>query len=189
MIATGIITRKNGKFITLGDGTSYSCWDQPVLDSVNINDNVSFTYFTKESKGNTYNNIKGGVQLLAAGVIPTAATGSVSTGGSVAHTTPPVVFGNVPIDRQRSIIRQNCVGNAISLLSVNFDGADLKTDEVLRVAGILEEYCTGDADYEAATMMSLSGEDTTLSELVTPTNSTSDVGDRFRELVEESKVA
>jgi hypothetical protein len=180
MNATGTIVKKNNKFITLDNGVGYSVWDANDLAAVNVGDTVEFVYYSKQSGDKTYNNIKGAVTVT--GSDPKAATAATSRGGSGGGGS--FDESSIPLDRQRSIIRQTCIKAAADVIDTEI-GEDVEdiAKKLIGLAERLEAYCAGDDDLAAAEAMLSNSADGAV-----PAGATPEVAEQFKKLLEEAKL-
>lgn len=124
--------RKDGRGFKFEDGNWYSSYN-PLPKDVQRGVKVRFDFAQKGQ----YKNIQGNVQVL--GGMPQAQdSGGTASGGMLP----------VSLDRQRAIIRQNALTNAVNYFA-QFT-TEPTPDDVLEVAKQFEAYTTGDADLEDA---------------------------------------
>lgn len=158
---------RDGKRIKI-DGDWYGAYDpaQAGLTSVKYGDTVSFTYTVKDTGTAVYRNIKGKVTVSGVGSSTSSSgpyDGAVPSGAAPARATAPTHydFPVGPRDRQRSIIRQNSVTNAVNLTAVILGTKDAPSNtdpseivglahHVIDIAKVFEAYSTGDLDVAEA---------------------------------------
>ncbi len=158
MRAEGVIEAltKDGKGFLI-DGQWYKCFT-PAMMKATKGDFVSFSYKQVEKDGRTYNNVSGVVSDSGNGSGPTSNTGTVSkvSGSAAAAPRDPLMLP-VLLTRERAIIRQSSLAQAVNYISSNKDAGDSIVD-VLAIAREFEAYASGDLDIETA-KLSLSMED------------------------------
>ena len=150
-VETGVVESKrmDGKAIKV-NGSWYSAYLPSELASVNRGDTVTVTW--APSKTGNFKNIKG--------VTTTAIAGVGTTNTTTVAATPPNKgkLLSVELDRDRCIIRQNALTNAVKLVA-EWAGPLVGTDEagkedyvstVIEIARAFEDYTSGDADIRAA---------------------------------------
>ena len=138
MMQTGVVEAVSTKQVNtrFGEKTAYSVkiegqWYGNGFKSPGV-DKGQQVQFDYKMQGN-YKNITS--------IVPTGAASAPSSGTTSSSSWP------IPKDssRDRSIIRQNCVGNAIKLLELS-KAKDVDSATVIATARDLEAYCTGDLD-------------------------------------------
>ncbi len=158
---------KDNKRVLVG-GAWYGSYNP--LTGVNKGDVVSFNFVKKGQ----WNNIKGAVEVVASGGAPSSDRGgpapSMNSPASQAAIAPNydknagylVKRFPVPADHpDRSIIRQNAIGNAIRALEAtlwtNSHVESMSHDElfvdIMGLATKFEKYATGDLELEMASEM------------------------------------
>lgn len=150
--ASGVIkaVRKDGKGFQLDDGNWYGVFSASQLKA-SKGDFVEFAYKSVIKNGNEYRNVQGVVSGT-----PTSASGGEmreipdgNTGGSQSRS--PLMLP-VMLARERAIIRQNALTNAVSLCSV-MDSAktgSISVEGVIGIAREFEAYTSGDYDIDTA---------------------------------------
>lgn len=152
--ATGYIkaVRKDGKGFQLDDGNWYGVFAAAQLKA-NKGDYVEFAYKSVIKNGNEYRNVQG--------VVSGTSVGSVSSGGSMreipegnnsgGQSCSPLMLP-VMLARERAIIRQNALTNAVNLASVCQMARDGKVsaETVINLAREFEAYTSGDYDIDTA---------------------------------------
>ncbi len=142
---TGVVkaVRKDGKGFMIGDDW-YSAFRAAQLNGAQKGADVTFFF----KKNGQWNNIEGDVTV-------NGTTGDLTPSSGV--STKTYSNGAFPIgkrDGQRSIIRQNALTNARSLVQASFSGGFSVNDDtcaaIIHLARIFEAYTTGDIETEAA---------------------------------------
>jgi len=157
MRAEGVIEAltKDGKGFLI-DGQWYKCFT-PAMMKATKGDFVSFSYKQVEKDGRTYNNVSGVVSGSGgSGTVPNSGTVSKVAGVGPTQTRDPLMLP-VLLTRERAIIRQSSLAQAVNYVSTNKDAGDSIVD-VLAIAREFEAYASGDLDIETA-KLSLSMED------------------------------
>lgn len=155
--AEGVIEAltKDGKGFLI-DGQWYKCFT-PAMMKATKGDFVSFSYKQVEKDGRTYNNVSGVVSGSGtSGVTPNSGTVSKVSGATQSVQRDPLMLP-VLLTRERAIIRQSSLAQAVNYVSSNKDAGDSIVD-VLAIAREFEAYASGDLDIETA-KQSLSMED------------------------------
>jgi hypothetical protein len=116
------------------DGTWYNGKSKALIEGVAKGDKVTVNY----SINGTFKNLEGNVAVLEKG----AGGSQPSYIGAASNKQSYPTKGMPELDRQRLILRQNALTNAVNF--VNKD--DATVEEVLRVAAKFEAYTSGDAD-------------------------------------------
>ena len=123
-----------GKKIKVG-GRNYSAFDGAAagINMLNVGDSVSFSYVEKPGTGKfagiTFKNIQGKVTKMTA-----------PAGGAPSNTK-----AMPPSDRERAIIRQNALTNAVNYFtSVHNTYGETDVDDIIQIAMGFEEYTSGD---------------------------------------------
>ena len=138
MMQTGVVEAVSTKQVNtrFGEKTAYSVkiegqWYGNGFKSPGV-DKGQTVQFDYKMQGN-YKNITS--------IVPTGGAPAPS-GGTTSSSSWPIPKDSA---RDRSIIRQNCVGNAIKLLELS-KAKDVDSATVISTARDLEAYCTGDLD-------------------------------------------
>lgn len=129
------------------EGKKYGVYDPGAakLGAVNVGQEVSFRYTERPDKANpsvSYKNISGAITVVAAG----------SGGATVGASSVPSNINSVSLSRDRAIIRQNALTNAVKVVTEIGDqygiiGADGNVvDAIISTAMKFEEYTSGDMD-------------------------------------------
>ncbi len=161
MRAEGVIEAltKDGKGFLI-DGQWYKCFT-PAMMKATKGDFVSFSYKQVEKDGRTYNNVSGVVSGSGgSGTVPNSGTVSKVAGVGPTQTRDPLMLP-VLLTRERAIIRQSSLAQAVNYGNYG-DGTQankvMSVDDIIRVAREFEAYASGDLDIETA-KQSLSMED------------------------------
>lgn len=118
------------------EGKKYGVYDpaDAGLDTVTVGSEVSFRFNEKSGSGGvTYKNIAGKITTVtSAGTTPTHVPNNANT---------------VSLGRDRAIIRQNALTNAVKVVTTFLpsEGNDI-VDECIKIAMRFEEYTSGDLD-------------------------------------------
>lgn len=128
--------RRDGKGLKIGEDW-YSAFDASQMAGIGRGDHVEFDFAPK----GMYKNIKGNVSKVAD-------SGGATTGVSTEVAKPSLA-------RERTIIRQNALSHATTLVVANTNVSDptemdSTVEEIIRVARMFEAYATGDSDLEEA---------------------------------------
>lgn len=149
--ATGYIkaVRKDGKGFQLDDGNWYGVFAATQLKA-NKGDYVEFAYKSVIKNGNEYRNVQG----VVSGTATSPAGGSmreIPENNSGGQSRSPLMLP-VMLTRERAIIRQNALTNAVSLASVCQMAKDGKVsaETVINLAREFEAYTSGDYDIDTA---------------------------------------
>lgn len=155
---TGIVEKVGNKAVYI-NSVRYGAFNASQLAGATEGDQVQFMY--KTSPDGKWNNIQGDIIVTAKG----QATSPKPTGQQFS-SGPPVELPNhymiakgymnlvktFPMETDhpdRSIVRQNCVGNATALVAATLGkGGDFvaASQQVLELARFFESYCTGELD-------------------------------------------
>lgn len=128
------------------------------VDSLNPGDVVSFNFTEKTApNGTIYRNVRSVVQVEGSDPTAVRASGPIPAPAS-RHTGPRGGFPIAPLDGQRAIIRQNCLGHATRIVCGTpiyiFDNEEPTKEDVIQtvidIASRLEAYAAGDLDLEEA---------------------------------------
>ncbi len=148
---TGIISEVINNGVGKGsgvkiDGKKYGCFD-PVktgLDIVNVGDEVTFDWVQKGQ----YNNINGRINKTGnTGAPQVAVPPAPSTGGYSGGGNSDFQFPIPALNYQRSVVRRDCVTQAVALLATYGEPSvdpDQTAEIVIAIARLFEEYETGD---------------------------------------------
>ena len=124
-----------GKKLKIG-GRTYSAFDGAAagIPAINVGDSVSFQYVEKAGTGKfagiTFKNIQGKVTKMTA---------------PAAGSAPSNTKAMPPSDRERAIIRQNALTNAVNYFNnINKTTGDDDIDAIIQIAMGFEEYTSGD---------------------------------------------
>ena len=131
MSGTVAAVRKDRKGLCIND-VWYSVYAVSQMKGVEKGASVSFDYITNE-KG--YNNIKGDVKVEEGGSSPAPQAASGSVQGV-----------HVVTMKDRQIIRQNSMGNAVRYAATFMVENGASPEDVVAVARVFEAYCTGESD-------------------------------------------
>ena len=135
---TGLVEAKkgDGKAILI-DGDWYSSYMGIGLRKVDRGDKVTIIW--KHDKTGRWKNIQGDATILEKGeeVMETATAPSEVSAPRVTKV------GAIILDRERAIIRQNALTNAVKWCD---SGAGITIDVVISTAKVFEAYTSGDAD-------------------------------------------
>jgi hypothetical protein len=161
MRAEGVIEAltKDGKGFLI-DGQWYKCFT-PAMMKATKGDFVSFSYKQVEKDGRTYNNVSGVVSGSGgSGTVPNSGTVSKVAGVGPTQTRDPLMLP-VLLTRERAIIRQSSLAQAVNYGNYG-EGTQankvMSVDDIIRVAREFEAYASGDLDIENA-KKSLNNED------------------------------
>lgn len=161
MRAEGVIEAltKDGKGFLI-DGQWYKCFT-PAMMKAAKGDFVSFSYKQVEKDGRTYNNVSGVVSGSGgSGTVPNSGTVSKVAGVGPTQTRDPLMLP-VLLTRERAIIRQSSLAQAVNYGNYG-EGTQankvMSVDDIIRVAREFEAYASGDLDIETA-KLSLNNED------------------------------
>lgn len=119
------------------EGKKYGVYDpaDAGLDQVTVGSEVSFRFNEKPGTGGiTYKNITGKITTV--------------TAGSGAVASVPSNVNTVSLGRDRAIIRQNALTNAVNAcaqFSITVEGDEI-IDSIIKTAMRFEEYTSGDLD-------------------------------------------
>lgn len=149
--ATGYIKaiRKDGKGFQLDDGNWYGVFAATQLKA-NKGDYVEFAYKSVIKNGNEYRNVQGVVSGTA--VSPTGGSmREIPENNSGGQSRSPLMLP-VMLARERAIIRQNALTNAVALCSTNNLHLTEGThpEAVIKIAREFEAYTSGDYDIDTA---------------------------------------
>ena len=125
-----------GKKLKIG-GRTYSAFDGAAagIPAINVGDSVSFQYVEKAGTGKfagiTFKNIQGKVTKMTA---------------PAAGSAPSNTKAMPPSDRERAIIRQNALTNAVNYFtsSTSHEASEDDIDAIIQIAMGFEEYTSGD---------------------------------------------
>lgn len=144
---------RDGKRLKMDDGNWYSAFASTQCSGVAAGDYVTFSFQVSLPKdGKTYNNIKGNVKKASAPATsaPPKSAAPASSGAGYAGKVFPVPA----LHGDRSIIRQNSLGNAVKLVDVWLrDCGSIPAMEMMKLAEMtvelaryFESYSAGDMD-------------------------------------------
>ena len=144
--ASGVIkaVRKDGKGFQLGDGNWYGVFAATQLKA-NKGDYVEFAYKSVIKNGNEYRNVQG----VVSGTATSPAGGSmreIPENNSGGQSRSPLMLP-VMLARERAIIRQNALTNAVQYCTTL---NTTSTQEIVNVAREFEAYTSGDYDIDVA---------------------------------------
>jgi len=141
-IATAVSSKWNDKLkqetgSICVDGNWYNGKSKALIEGVSKGDKVTVNY----TMNGTFKNLDGNVVIVEKG----SGGGQPTYIGSTSSNKQSYPTKGLPeLDRQRLILRQNALTNA-----VNFTGTgDVSIEEVLKIARQFEAYTSGDADAE-----------------------------------------
>jgi hypothetical protein len=141
-LMTGVVSRVGSRGTSFQlDGASdwYSAFNPEQLSGTSEGDNVSFTYAEKADKHDAtkiYKNIRGNVTVVAKSPDPQPTKVALKASAK---------RGEPVLTRERLILRQNALTNAVS-----FCKSESTLEDVLRTASIFEAYTSGDGDVPQA---------------------------------------
>lgn len=125
----------DGKRFKLDNDEWYGVYSASMLKA-KIGDMVGFDYASVEKAGRTFHNVKGSISILSASTAP-------AVGGSTALAfSRPEAILPVHMSKDRCIIRQNSLTNAVNFCGGRSQGATV--EEILDVAREFEAYSTGE---------------------------------------------
>jgi len=135
----------NGKSFLLEefDGKWFGAFNASQLSGAGIGDELSFTYTSVEKNDRTFHNINGNVKITGTGDNPVPPT---ATGKPIKLTK----VGEPILARDRCIIRQNALTNAVNFTTATKGQKKLTVSDVLQVASEFEAYSSGDIEKNAA---------------------------------------
>lgn len=151
------MSRDGKRFKLEEDGKWYSAFSAAQMGKAARGDSVVFSYTSKANPaGDPFLNVKGNVDVVNE-PFPVAGSGPIAPApkntGSASGKWAGRQFPVGPLDPERSIIRQNSLTQANSMLgwiaSLPTD-ADELADVVIEVARKFEAYSAGDLDREIA---------------------------------------
>lgn len=154
--AEGVIEAltKDGKGFLI-NGEWYKCFT-PAMMKAQRGDFVSFSFKAVEKDGRTYNNVSGVVSGSGdSNPVPNSGTVSRVSGAAAPVQRDPLMLP-VLLTRERAIIRQSSLAQAVNFASSHEDYNTV--DGIIAVAREFEAYASGDADVSAA-KAALSNED------------------------------
>ena len=133
--AAGSISRvgQNGKSFQLveTDDKWYGAFNATQLEGATVGDSVSFFYESVSKGDRTFHNITGNVTRKGGASVPPGGASAMSP----------------PLARERLILRQNALTNAVNAMSLLMkDGGTFSTEEVIVIARDFEAYTSGDSD-------------------------------------------
>ena len=106
------------------------------LQDAKVGDKVEFFYESRTKDGRTFHNISGNIKKVAT---------AESTGSS--SVTPTSALLPPPLSRERLILRQNALTNAVNAMAlVMKEGGSFSKQECLAMAKDFERYTSGDGD-------------------------------------------
>jgi len=140
-VASGVVSRigQNGKSFQLVETDSkwFGAFNMSQLADAQIGDKVSFAYTSKEVGDKTYHNVQGNV--------------TVSGGSGSTPPSSPAAAGQTSLVRDRLILRQNALTNAVKAMELEMkDGGDFSAEGVIAIAREFEAYTSGDSDKKPA---------------------------------------
>lgn len=150
--ASGVIkaVRKDGKGFQLDDGNWYSVFN-PIQLKAAKGDYVEFVYKEAVKNGATYRNTQGVVQGTPTTITNTGSTREVPDGNTGSSQSRSPLMLPVMLARERAIIRQNALTNAVNLVGSLFNEEEKANVElVIGIAREFEAYTSGDYDIDTA---------------------------------------
>ena len=140
-VVSGVISRvgTNGKSFQMveTDTKWFGAFNLDQLQGAKMGDSVSFAYTSKEVGDRVYHNLQGNVSVTESSGVTPPPTASAA--------------GQPPLVRERLILRQNALTNAVSFASLQVkDGGSIDTAAVISMAREFEAYTSGDVDVKAA---------------------------------------
>lgn len=141
----------DGKRFKLDNDEWYGVYSASMLKA-KVGDMVGFDYASVEKAGRTFHNVKGSISILSSSPIIMA-----SSGVSGPTFSRPEAILPVHMSKDRCIIRQNSLTNAVAYCSSQFQDEEVSIQRVIEVAREFEAYSTGDADIAEAKLMAEAG--------------------------------
>lgn len=114
----------------------FGAFNMSQLQDAKVGDKVEFFYESRTKDGRTFHNISGNIKKVAT---------AESTGSS--SVTPTSALLPPPLSRERLILRQNALTNAVNAMAlVMKEGGSFSKQECLAMAKDFERYTSGDGD-------------------------------------------
>ncbi len=114
----------------------FGAFNMSQLQDAKVGDKVEFFYESRTKDGRTFHNISGNIKKVAT---------AESTGSS--SVTPTSALLPPPLSRERLILRQNALTNAVNAMAlVMKEGGSFSKEECLAMAKDFERYTSGDGD-------------------------------------------
>ena len=159
------VSRKNGRGAIQFESSDiwYGAFSVSQIGNATSGDNVGFNFKVADKGGRTYHNIVGSVSPIDEATIAQWKSrttereeqSAVNGGGGNVTAMPNANTGYkalkpVELDRNRSIIRQNALSNAVACLAAGIkEGKSFSVDDVIPLAKQFEHYTSGDEDKQA----------------------------------------
>ena len=123
------------------DGNWYNGKSKALIEGVSKGDKVTVNY----TMNGTFKNLEGNVVVLEKG----AGGGQPTFIGSASSNKQSYPTKGMPeLDRQRLILRQNALTNAVAFTGTELTAVDVSVEDVIKIARQFEAYTSGDADAE-----------------------------------------
>ena len=114
----------------------FGAFNMSQLQDAKVGGKVEFFYESRTKDGRTFHNISGNIKKVAT---------AESTGSS--SVTPTSALLPPPLSRERLILRQNALTNAVNAMAlVMKEGGSFSKQECLAMAKDFERYTSGDGD-------------------------------------------
>lgn len=142
---TGVIksVSGDGKRFKLDNEEWYGVYSASMLKA-KPGDTVGFDYASVDKAGRIFHNVKGNISILSASA-PPAGGGTAAP----AYSRPDAILP-VHMSKDRCIIRQNSLTNAVAFCVYYAPDTKVSLDGVIAIAREFEAYSTGDADIAEA---------------------------------------